>query len=62
MDFWYEVIISEKINIDFQEIFDSCREEIEEDNEYQLNILIDEWQDWLEDKFGKDWWKNETKV
>ena len=92
MDFWYEVITSEKINVDFQEIFDSCREEIEEDsvsriddefcdntiyylqklykcpdlieedNENQLNLLIDEWQDWLEDKFGKDWWKNDCKV
>lgn len=89
MDFWYDVITSEKIKIDFQEIFDEVRKQnpdetsiseidnefcdnivyylqklykcpdlIEEDNEYPILHLIDKWQDWLEEKYGKNWWKD----
>ena len=89
MDFWYQVISSEKITVDFQEIFDEIREQNpdetsvsriddefcdntlyylqglyncqdlnEEDNEHQLDELINQWQDWLEEKYGKNWWSD----
>ena len=39
----------------------NCQDLDEEDNEYQLDELIKQWQDWLEEKYDKNWW-DDAKV
>ena len=85
MEFWYNVIESYCIDVDFQKIYDyikeqepnynnyelfiifidnagfylrsiyGCEDLNEIDNECQLDILIERWEDWFKETFGENW-------
>lgn len=86
MKFWYDVIESHCIDIDFQEVYnyisdhvlnmnnhydiylefiDNCsyylgdlyklEDFVEENNEYAILKLIDSWENWLKETFGRNW-------
>lgn len=86
MKFWYDVIESHCIDIDFQEVYnyicdhapnmnnhydiylefiDYCshylyelyklKDFVKEDNDHAIAELIDSWENWLEETFGRNW-------
>lgn len=94
-EFWYDVVTSEKLMLDFDKIYNrvveelkkscseidihminnefldnqmyylqelyDCKDLCEEDNEYVLDTLGCDWEEWLDDKFGHiDWEMNVT--
>lgn len=91
MKFWYEVIKSHCIDVDFQKVYEYIHENeprmvtpydvylefidnfdyyldkiygiedfVAEDNDHVIQELIDSWEAWLEEEFGKDWDNDEV--